>query len=82
MPPKPALTVDTRGLICPFPVKKVEEAMWRINVGEVLEVIATDPGSRIDIPAWADKNGHRVVEVVDRWLEIFFYVEKGAFVNE
>jgi tRNA 2-thiouridine synthesizing protein A len=78
MPPKVSLSVDARGLSCPYPVKKAEEAIQKVEVGEVVEIITTDPGSKIDIPAWAEKSGHRVVEIVDRWLEIYFYVEKGS----
>ncbi|NHV96688.1 MAG: sulfurtransferase TusA family protein [Thaumarchaeota archaeon] len=78
MPLKVSLSVDARGLSCPYPVKKAEEAIQKVEVGEVVEIITTDPGSKIDIPAWAEKCGHRVVEVVDRWLEIYFYVEKGS----
>jgi len=77
MTPKISLSVDARGLSCPYPVKKAEEAIQKVNVGEVVEIITTDPGSRIDILAWAEKNGHKVIGVVDRWLEIYFYVEKG-----
>lgn len=78
MPPKVSLSVDARGLSCPYPVRKAEEAIQKVKLGEVVEIITTDPSSRIDIPAWAEKNGHKVIEVVDRWLEIYFYVEKGS----
>lgn len=78
---KAVLSVDVRGLSCPFPVKKAEEAIKKIRVGEILEIITTDPGSKIDIPAWAEKNGHKVVKVLDSWLEIRFYVEKGSLVG-
>ena len=78
MPPKANLSVDARGLSCPYPVKKAEEAIQKVKEGEVVEIITTDPGSKIDIPAWAEKNGHRVIEIVDGWLEIYFYVEKGS----
>ena len=78
MPPRHSLTVDARGLSCPFPVKKAEEAIQKVGKGEVIEIITTDPGSKIDIPAWAEKNGHKVVDVIDNWLEIYFYVEKGS----
>lgn len=74
---KAALSVDARGLSCPFPVKKADEAIKKIREGEVIEIITTDPGSKIDIPAWAEKNGHEVLEVVDHWLEIHFYVKRG-----
>jgi tRNA 2-thiouridine synthesizing protein A len=78
MPPRVSLSVDARGLSCPYPVRKAEEAIQKVKVGEVIEIIVTDPTAKIDIPAWAGKNGHKVIEVVDRWLEIYFYVERGS----
>jgi tRNA 2-thiouridine synthesizing protein A len=78
LPPKSSLIVDARGLSCPFPVKKAEEAIQKVKMGDIVEIVTTDPGSKIDIPAWAEKNGHKVVDVIDRWLEIHFYVEKGS----
>lgn len=78
MPLKISLSVDARGLSCPYPVIKAEEAMQKVKEGEVVEIITTDPSSKIKIPVWAEKNGHRVIEIIDRWLEIYFYVEKGS----
>ncbi|BAJ50551.1 conserved hypothetical protein [Candidatus Caldarchaeum subterraneum] len=60
---KPVLTVDVRGAMCPWPVLKTREAVQRINVGEVIEVLATDPASKPDLEAWARKTGNRILSV-------------------
>lgn len=50
--------IDTRGLLCPLPVIRLQERSS--NLSEVVEVtvIATDPGVLEDIPAWCRVNGH------------------------
>jgi len=73
---KPALTIDVRGLICPIPVQKTEEAIKQIGVGEVLEVIASDPVTLIDLPAWGAKEQHKILRILDEWLTIRFYVQR------
>ena len=56
-----AQRVDCQGLLCPTPVAKVAMAIKRIQVGQVLEVLATDPGSKPDIEAWTKLMGHELV---------------------
>jgi tRNA 2-thiouridine synthesizing protein A len=73
---KVVLTIDVRGLLCPIPVQKTEDAIKKIEVGEVLEVIASDPMTLIDIPAWETKEKHRILRVDDKWLTIKFYIER------
>jgi tRNA 2-thiouridine synthesizing protein A len=46
-------TVDARGLECPMPITKSMQAIKKIRVGQVLEILTTDPGSKRDIPLWA-----------------------------
>lgn len=53
-------TLDARGLLCPLPVIRVQDAMRQLANGTVLEVDATDPGTLHDIPAWCRVHGHRV----------------------
>lgn len=48
-----AETLDTKGENCPMPVIKTKRAIDGLGVGDVLEVIATDPGSLPDIDGWA-----------------------------
>lgn len=55
---KPASVVDARGVSCPGPLLEAKKGIGNIKVGEILEVLSNDPGSRNDIPAWAKKVGH------------------------
>lgn len=59
---KVAKTLDVRGMYCPGPVMEVAKAIKTINVGDVLEVLATDPAARPDIEAWARRTGNQVIE--------------------
>lgn len=58
-----AVTVDARGLSCPMPIVKARQAMKRIPVGEVLEVLATDPGAPADFRAWCRQTEQRFLEL-------------------
>ncbi|MEM3638228.1 MAG: sulfurtransferase TusA family protein [Conexivisphaerales archaeon] len=59
----PVKVLDTKGLLCPVPVLKTSAAIKEIQVGELLEVLATDPGSRPDLAAWARITGNELVSV-------------------
>ena len=54
--------VDARGLLCPLPVIRLQEAVKAFAPGTEVEVVGTDPGVLHDIPAWCRVHGHRVVE--------------------
>ena len=47
-------TLDVRGKNCPMPVIETKQAADRLEVGDVLEVLATDPGSVNDLGGWAE----------------------------
>ena len=55
------ITVDARHMICPMPVIKTQEAITHLQHGDVLQVLATDPGVAMDIPAWLRVHGHELV---------------------
>ena len=59
-----ASTVDARGSACPGPLLEAKKGIGKVRVGEILEVLSGDPGTRDDIPAWADKVGHEFLGVV------------------
>ena len=59
-----AETLDVKGESCPMPVVKTKSAVDELDAGEVLEVLATDPGSMSDIDGWTD--GTAGVELVDQ----------------
>jgi tRNA 2-thiouridine synthesizing protein A len=55
-------TLDCRGLTCPLPVLKLSKAIKQLELGAVLELLATDPGSAADLEAFERQTGHRVLE--------------------
>lgn len=54
--------LDTRGLHCPLPILKAKKALAEMLSGEVLRVVATDPGSMKDFQAFARQTGNELVE--------------------
>jgi len=56
------LTLDCKGLSCPMPILKLAKKMKGVEAGQVLELLATDPGSKGDVPAWCGKTGNELLE--------------------
>ena len=54
--------LDTRGLNCPLPILKAKKALADMRSGEVLKVLATDPGSVRDFQAFSRQTGNELVE--------------------
>ena len=54
--------IDTRGLNCPLPILKAKKALADMASGEILKVLATDPGSVRDFQAFARQTGNELVE--------------------
>jgi len=71
----PKLSLDFKGLLCPMPVVKLAQAMKQIQVGELVEAVATDPGVMADIPAWARTSGNEVVSL-EKQDKVFKFVVK------
>jgi len=57
-----AQVVDATGLACPMPIVKTAQAIKSLGSGQLLEVLATDPGSTKDFIAWAKSTGNELVE--------------------
>ena len=55
----PAEIIDARGLKCPLPVLKMEKRLEAMASGATLNVLATDPMAKIDIPLFCRQNGHQ-----------------------
>ena len=55
-------TLDLKGLACPLPIAKTAIAIRELQAGELLEALATDPGSVPDFNAWAKTTGNELVE--------------------
>lgn len=54
--------VDARGLSCPMPIVKTAQAMKTVPSGQLVEVLATDPGSVKDFAAWSRTTGNLLVD--------------------
>jgi tRNA 2-thiouridine synthesizing protein A len=57
-----AATVDARNLSCPMPIVKTAQQMKTVTSGQLVEVLATDPGSLKDFTAWTRSTGNTLVE--------------------
>ena len=57
-------TIDARGMPCPGPLMSLIGAIREGAVGDVIEVLSSDEGSKTDIPAWIAKAGHELIETI------------------
>ncbi|MHA1993920.1 MAG: sulfurtransferase TusA family protein [Candidatus Hodarchaeales archaeon] len=69
-------TLDARGLSCPMPVLKSKKALKEMDIGQVLEILSTDPGSMADIPAWTRTTGQELVLSEELGPKDFRYLVK------
>jgi tRNA 2-thiouridine synthesizing protein A len=56
-------TIDARGSYCPGPLMELIRAIREGAVGDVIAVYSSDTGSKIDIPKWCEKAGHRLMGI-------------------
>jgi tRNA 2-thiouridine synthesizing protein A len=69
--------VDARGLKCPLPVLKAEKALARLQAGETLILLATDPVAKVDIPLLCRQTGHECSMTSEGEVLRFEIVKKG-----
>ena len=68
--------LDTSGLTCPMPVMKCKKILQTLTTGQVLHLVATDPGTKSDIPALIDKTGDQIIESSEENGNVHFYIKK------
>ena len=68
--------LDARGLNCPLPILKTKKALADMESGEVLKVVATDPGSVRDFQAFAKQTGNDLVKHTDENKEFVFFMRR------
>ncbi len=76
--PDAADTLDTGGLLCPLPVYKTAMALGKLDNGQVLRLICTDPGSLEDIPAMARQRGDVLLATQQDDTTQTFWIQKGG----
>ncbi len=69
-------TLDCSGLACPMPILKTKKAIDGLQIGQVLKMIATDPGSTSDMAAWTQKTGHELVGSEQEGGKFVFFIRK------
>ena len=68
--------LDTRGLNCPLPILRTKKGLTDLLSGDVLRVVATDPGAVRDFEAFARQTGNVLVHADTRGPEFVFYLRK------
>lgn len=74
--PKFDKELDASGLTCPMPVMKTKKMLQSLTSGQVLHLIATDPGTKSDIPALVGKTGDQILETSEQDKTVHFYIQK------
>ncbi len=69
-------TLDCTGMACPMPILKTKKAVDAMKVGQVLKMVATDPGSVPDVQAWSNKTGQELISHEEQAGKFTFYIKK------
>ena len=72
-----AHVLDCKGLQCPLPVIKTAQAIKTIEPGQVLELLATDPGVEPDMKAWTTRTGNDLMEIDRNGATFRFLIRKA-----
>ena len=69
--------LDCSGILCPMPVVKTRKAIKGMEIGQVLEMVSTDPGSMPDMHAWAKQTQHELLDAREEGNNVFrFFIKK------
>lgn len=69
-------TLDARGLNCPLPILRTKKAIAQLQVGEVLQITATDPGSLKDMQSFCTQTGHQLLASNQSGSDFVFEIRK------
>lgn len=68
--------LDVRGLNCPLPILRSKKTLADMASGQVLRIIATDPGAVIDFQVFSDQTGNSLLSLSEINKEFTFYIKK------
>jgi tRNA 2-thiouridine synthesizing protein A len=68
--------LDARGLNCPLPILRTKKMLNELASGEVLKIVATDPGSVKDFQAFAKQTGNDLLSSAEAGGEFVFFMKK------
>lgn len=69
--------LDASGLACPLPIVKTKKSLAGLTTGQVLKVVATDPGSVADMHAFAEQTGNELLSSANDGNKYVFFLRKG-----
>lgn len=72
----PDKSIDCTGLFCPMPIIRTKQEMADMKPGEILEIVADDPGFVKDLPAWCAQAGEKFLEMKQEGQLFTGYVQK------
>ena len=67
---------DASGLRCPMPILKTKKEIGQVEIGQILKVTATDVGTKKDFPAWSNRTGNEIVELVEEDGKLIWYLKR------
>jgi len=68
--------LDARGLNCPLPILRAKKSLNDMQSGQVLKIVATDPGSVKDFQAFAKQTGNELLSQADAGKEFTFFLKR------
>lgn len=74
----PDTVLDAKGLVCPLPVLRARRVIKALMPGDILEIHATDPAARLDVPHFCDATGNELIETRQEGEVLIFRIRKTA----
>ncbi|MDH5552571.1 MAG: sulfurtransferase TusA family protein [Nitrosomonas sp.] len=68
--------LDARGLVCPLPILRTKQSLAEMTSGQVLKIVATDPGATIDFQVFAEQTGNNLLSMTETDEEFVFILKK------
>ena len=68
--------LDARGLNCPLPILRAKKALTELQSGQVLKIVATDPGSVKDFQAFSKQTGNELLSSAEDGKEFTFFMKR------
>ena len=73
----PVVQLDCRGLTCPLPILQSAEKLAQMESGEILEVLGTDPNTKKQLEAFAEREGHHFLGFEEDGVYSRYFIKKG-----
>lgn len=68
--------LDAKGLACPMPIVRTKKSIDELSSGDILEIQATDKGSKNDLTAWVNSTGHELIQYTEEDGVFKFWIKK------